>query len=659
MLRTLHRFRLVFLVILLLSSFALAFSGFAYSWITPNTERQAIMIDDSGVSFRDLENERKELDQIYRQQFGENYFRILEQLKVNLQEQATDRAIQSHLLTREADRIGFAASPQTVANQLASEFGSFPNPREQYSQFLMSIGMSSQEFEERIRQGLIRSQLEQIVRDSSLPSDREVRASIALEKTKYSVDYVMLRPEDHMDEVSAPSDASIQEYYEENASEFELPERVTYAFATLDPAKFLDIVEVFPDDVELYYTDHEQNFTTPERRTVRLIRVNEKEAASSKETAAKKTAAKPSENGGANEESAKSKPSDTLLKKLEGGADFAATAKSSSTHESAANGGLLGTLNQTELASKLGEPRAREIFALSKGKAAVLQTAETDSSDLILIEEIIPASLKSLEEVRTEIEAELRAREAPAFVAAKGEELLEEWKSADNSLAEFIASESLKGRELSVSTSASLADENASPEGYPGLTLKVLEGADGSRSLIDLGQHTLLVEVLERKTSEIASLDAVKSKIVEILKRRDSTSKARELAQLIVDEMSSGKHTLLSEAAQPSGQKLLTLTDLTREQSNAPFNDGDLERAVFSETKAPSKVSQVHVKDGAYYVVQVTAITPPTTEEVEKELVEQRDEEATAMSGIILASLLNDLKASSRIEFGPGVLGQN
>lgn len=651
MLRTIHRYRLIFLIILVLSSIALAFSGFAYSWISPSQERHAIAIDDTSISFRDIENERRELDRIFRQQFGPQYFRILSQLNINVQQQAVDRAIQNALLTREASKIGFASGPGAVANQLAAEFGSLPDPRQQYSAFLDSIQMTSQEFERRLEQGLLRAQLEQLIQNASIPSERELAGAVRLEKTKYSVSYVTLSGDSFLSEVPDPSADSIAAYYEDNASDFEIPARVSYGFVDLEPSKFLDVVELFEDDIEIYYTDNEHEYTTPERRTVRVIEVRTPSPASKDPPAAAPTGTEPPEK-------TKEQIAEELLAKLGSGGTFADLAKKHSAHESASTGGLLESATEQELAAKVGAASAQEIFSLPQGKPQVLSSGSATGALIALVEEVKPLTVTPLSEVRAAIEERIRAREAPAFVAAKAEEWLEDWRKQGVPLKDFIASEQLAPRNLELKDSGGLRDASQDPEGFGGLSAKVLEQVDDTRLLLDLGNRIVLAEVSEFKAPEVQTLEQVTPTIVSELRKSAAATRAKEVAQLIVDGLRSGTHKSLEQAAAASGQALLKLTDLTRDQATAPFNENPLKRAVFSALQAPLLPSEVLTKDGQHFVVQVDSLTTPSESEVLAAIKEAREEEANALSGVVLASMLNQLKANSKIDISAGVIGQ-
>ena len=659
MLRTLHRFRILFLAFLVVSSVALAMSGFAYQWLAPNrSSAAAIRVDDTELTFNDVSTERRELDRLYRSQFGANYHRVLESVGLNIQQQAVDRSIQSALMDKEAQTLGFGAGKNSVRAQLERELAASPNPQEQYRILLREMDMTAQEFESRLRRDLVRTQLEQAVRASSIASEKETAASVLQEKTLVSVDYLALKAEDFLPETKAPSDAEISRHYDENASDFEIPARVSYSYAVLSSDKFLDIVEVFPDDVEIYYTDHQSDYMLPEQRSVRMIELQD---AATKGAAAKKSTDKKDAKAPAADETPET-PSEELKKlaesigaSIKGGKAFADLAKADSKDASAAKGGELGSLTKEQLTAKVGAEAATAVFALEAGKVTEAITSEA-TIRLFLVDSVTPAKAKELSEVRPEIETIIRKREAPAFTAAKSAELLDAWKASGKSLNDFVTLGDLASRNLDTAPVAGLKDKSWDPPGLTGLTERSLEQVDDRQQVVDLGDKFVLVEVAESKEPEVEPLANVKPKIIDLLKRRDAGNQARAMAQSIVDEMKAGKFKDLQAASASAGQKLESLASISRSQPTAPFNQGELRTELFGIQQALATPSRVITKDGVYYVVQATKLEIPKASELQKEILEAREGENQELARLVLTSLLNERKAQAKIDIEPNLL---
>ena len=275
-----------------------------------------------------------------------------------------------------------------------------------------------------------------------------------------------------------------------------------------------------------------------------------------------------------------------------------------------------------------------------------------------MVDSVIPGTPKELSEVRSEIEQIIRKREAPAFVAAKASELFEQWEKSSASLADFVAGDALKDRSLIINSSVPLAEKGMDPAAFTGLTERVLDQSDQRKQLLDLGDKSVLVEVTESREPEVPALNLVRQRIVELLKRREAGTRARTIAQTLVDELSGNKYPSLEAAASASGQKVKTEKNMTRQAPAAPFNEGDLKQALFSTTEANQAPTRVISVSGTHYVFQVSEITPPNEAEIAKELIKAREDQRKAASALVLAALINDRKAAARIDIQPGVLGR-
>lgn len=153
--------------------------------------------------------------------------------------------------------------------------------------------------------------------------------------------------------------------------------------------EFEEAVEVSEADVLQYYQDHQERFTHPERVFVRRIFVPSGKEAQDRAAAAARL--------------------EELRAQLDAGADFAELAKTYSSGPSAEKGGAVGWVARGDLVKKLEEA----VFALEDG--GVTDVLEMESGFVLLkVDKREAAGTASLDEVRTEIEPELRAKYAGA-----------------------------------------------------------------------------------------------------------------------------------------------------------------------------------------------------------------------------------------------------
>ena len=151
--------------------------------------------------------------------------------------------------------------------------------------------------------------------------------------------------------------------------------------------EFEKAAEVTEDAVNTYYQENQSKFAHSERVQVRRIFLEA--------SADKKVRAQVKQRIGG------------LKKQLDDGADFAELAKANSSGPDAAQGGLLGWISRGDLVKNLEDAA----FALPEG--GVSDVIETDFGFTILkVEKKESAGTPALDDVRTKIEPELRAKYA-------------------------------------------------------------------------------------------------------------------------------------------------------------------------------------------------------------------------------------------------------
>jgi len=622
---------------------ALAMSGFGVDLIQRRHEPYAIKVNERLISFDDFNQERRALEQRYREMFGQNYNQIVESLRLNLKEQAKDTIIADTLLEEKARALGFHASNNAVAQIIHKEL--FPEGFnvERYRLFLQSIGLTSQQFEESVRRQVLRSQLTGLLNNISFASRRETETAILLEDTRYSLDYLEISPDSFAKVVTAktgssktappaPSEAEIEAYYHAHNTEYETPARVAYDYVVFDPQNFVDRVEVSPEDIEIFYADNLSRFTTAEEIKVRHIQFNI-----------------PPQADPAKKEEIKKK-AESVLAKAHAGESFEALAKGNSSDVlSAPKGGDLGWIRR----GKMGQAFDETAFKLLEGEVSdLVETAE--AFHIIKVEEHRPERQKELDEVRAEIEMEIRRREAPAYAKSKAEDWFAAFQTSELPLPEFAAQHKLGA----VKTSG-LLQKDSNPEGLPNLTTQVMEARGDTKQLIDIGEKSVLVSVTDYREPETQPLSAVRDKVIEALYKEAARKLARETAQNIIDQLNQGTYKSLREAGVALKLPVQESKDLTRAKVSGIFLNPELQSAVFSTAQEMQKPTRFFEVGQNFYLFQVTMIQRPKPEEVQTRVQKARRQESRRLGEILLKSLLNKLKAEAKIDIDPAVLAED
>ncbi len=631
MLRTIRKYRRSVLGLVAIGLVALAMSGFGVNLINPRSKDiYAIKVNNRLISHEEVQLEKRSIEQRYRQMFGQNYAQFMKTFKLDIKQQAIDKLISDTLFEQAAAELGFFAGDKTVTGIIRSEL--FPNGFDsgRYASFLEQTGMSAKQFEDSIRAQALRAQFARVLQDVSIPSQRETRVSVERQNTKYSVEYVEFNPSKYTKEASAPSEEEIETYYNEHSEDFKEPAKASFNYIILNPQDFIGAVEFTNEDVELYYAEHQTEYVTPEEIRAQHILISLPKDADSKK-----------------KEELKKKAEEASKKAKEGEAFESLAKKYSDDLASATKGGEIGWVKKGQFSKNFDDAA----FKLLEGE--VSEIIETPTGfEIIKVEEIKPSRQKDLPEVRAEVEAAIRNREAPAYMSVQAAHYLESWTAGEKKLSDFAAD-----KKLTAESSKGLLDKTTDPSPVlKGLTSQVIESGEEAKQLVDLGDKVALVEVTEFKPSQIATLSEVRNKIISLIKDKAAQQKAKASAQKVIDDLAVSSDPSLKKFAESQGLKVEQIVDASKDKATGVLAAPQVNATVFSAIKEMEKPSKVLEANNSFYVVQITSIKAPSTEEIESEMKKFREKQGSELGDLLLKSLLEKLKAEAKIDIDPTLM---
>src|SRR3989442_8169702 len=362
--------------------------------------RQGVaVVPGQAISRRDLEQATAALNRQY-EQLLRGRADLLRGL--NLSGQALDQLIEQALLRHEAARLGIAVTNAEIDDRVKrmpelQENGRFDRSR---LEAVLHGERVPGEFEDAIRQSILRQRLQALVTDGVGVSDGELEERYRFDHEKANLAFVRSAAADLAATITL-SDDERQKDLDAHADSYRVPARVRARYVAYRPADFLSQVEVKDDDVAEYYALHkEDKFTEPEQVRARHILV--------------KTAA----DAGPDAKAAARKKAEELLAKVKAGADFGVLAKERSEDAgSAANGGDLGLFRWGRMTPALGGAA----FALQGG--GLRDVVETPFGfHVIKVEEHRPGGVKPLETVHDEIVDTLKRERSLALARKQAEE---------------------------------------------------------------------------------------------------------------------------------------------------------------------------------------------------------------------------------------------
>jgi peptidyl-prolyl cis-trans isomerase D len=643
MIKLIHRYKQSIGIVFLFVAFCFAISGVTVDVLSGQKSRRpyAVKVNDKEFSFADFKRAEMRLENQYKQMLGENYAKLAQSLSLNVPQQAVDNMIDGYLIEEQGRALGFAAGEAESNNYIVKAFsparGGNGFSLEAYRSVLRQNGVSAAEFERDARGIIVQEAFRGLLSDVGFATSHDVKARILREETKYSFVAAEVSPDTVLSEVSTPSDVDAQKYYETNATDYELPARVSYDYIVFEPSNFTKEVSVLPADIEIFYADNQARFATPEEVRVRSIKFlypkdpDPKRMADVRERAQK-----------ALEEANSQKPFESLV------------AIYSDDIPSKAVGGDRGWISKAKAPKEYGA----SVFDTPKGEIAALVEADY-GFEVVKIEDKKPAGQRSLDEVRAEIEAEIRKREAPAYAAAKARELVAVAKKENRPLTEVELSAG-----LTASTTDGLLDDSKNPAAtLSGLTRQVLQLPTAERlipAVLDIGDSSVLVKVKEYQDISTAPFADVKEKVLTRMKLEAAKKLAEQRARELLDATKSTPERDIQKSAAEKKITVVGPFEITRANPSAAQFDSltaEMRNDLLNTTTANTLLEKLYKGSKGFVVLQVTSISKPTetsSAEQRKFQSQASQEMARAMVESVLAQAKD--KAQSTIDFDPGLL---
>jgi peptidyl-prolyl cis-trans isomerase D len=269
--------------------------------------------------------------------------------------------------------------------------------RERYDMALQNERMSPETFDAALRRDLIVQQLSGALSDSGFVSRSTADQFAALRAQQREVSEHRVQAD--AKRVQIPAD-SIRAFYDSNPARFQVPEAVQIEYLTLSADALMVSEQVDPGEVRKYYEANLSRYGEPEQRRASHILISVK--------------------GGASEEDKRKSRAraESILAKLRSApGSFAELAKKESGDPgSASQGGDLGFFSR----GMMVRPFEDAAFGLKPGQISGL--VETDFGfHIIKVTGVKPGKMKTLEQVRPEIEGELKKQQAGRHFAEAAE----------------------------------------------------------------------------------------------------------------------------------------------------------------------------------------------------------------------------------------------
>jgi peptidyl-prolyl cis-trans isomerase D len=508
------------------------------------------------------------------------------------------------------------------------ENGQFSMAR--YEAALRGQGTSQQQFEAQLRQDLILQQLVGAVGDTGIVSNASAEAMLRIQSEERQVAELRIAPEQFADKVKIDA-ASVQKYYDDNQKQFELPEQAKAEYVVLSLDALLAQISVSDAELKAWYESHQDRYQQAEERRASHILV----MANSDASAADKS-------------KAKSKAEEVLKEVQKLPAKFAELAKQHSQDPgSAAKGGDLGFFARGMMVKAFEDT----VFKQKEGDVSGLVQSEF-GYHIIKLTGIKAGKQRSLEEVRPEIEGELKRQAASRKFAETAEAFTNTVYEQSDSLQPVVEKFKLKVQQ------SSWLPKNPNPQIAAALgpigNPKVLASLFSEDSLknkrnteaVEVAANTLLAaRVLEYKPAAVKPFDSVKAEI-------EARLKAQEVSLLVKQAGASKLADLQKGGEDKTGWALVKNVSRLQGRQVPPA----AMQAIFKADvqKLPAYVG-VELGGGNYMLYKIMKISQPEKADDNQRKMLQR-EYSTIVAQEDFAAYLGALRARYKVDINKEAL---
>ena len=434
--------------------------------------------------------------------------------------------IQRRLLVDSALRSGMAVGDEQLKSIIASEpsfhdgTGNFSMTL--YEQFLKNEGQTPASFESRLRQDIMLRQVAGGFADSGFVPRTVVERLARLAEQRREISHALIAPDKFLSRVKLDADAA-RKYYDANPAEFRIAEQARVEYVVLSMAALMQEVKLDPAEARQYYETNRRQFEVAESRQAAHIFFSFEPGAGAEAMS-----------------KARAQADEVYQQVRKKPASFTELAKKHSQDPgSATRGGDLGFLPRGAMKDI---PEFEEaLYKLKPGEISAPVESKL-GFHIIRVTAIQPAKGKSFEEMRAQIEAELRKQGAAKRFAQLADTF--------NNVA-YEQSDSLKpAAEVAKSQPQTSNWLTRAGAGEPALNNPKLLAAIFSEDALRNKRNTEAVEVtpgilvtarvIEHKPEGAQPFESVRGDVEKRLAMREATRLAAEQGRRLLEDLRKG-----------------------------------------------------------------------------------------------------------------------
>ncbi len=596
-------------------------------------DKDVATVSGQSISSQDFENALRSQQQQMQRALGKNFDPTMFD-NPEVRQQVLDGVVNQRLLQVTAQDMKLT-TPDAQISKVILEIPDFQDSGKfsltKYDEVLKLNGLNRASYEQRLRGDLAQQPLQDVLGRTNFASAAQAGLYQKLTEQAREIQVATMDPTAFLAQAKV-DDVQIKAEYEKSPDSYRAPEQMKIEYLQLNQAALQGSVTVSSDEIKGEYDKRLKEFSAPEERRASHILLSFEKDDKGQSKAASKDGAKTE--------------ADAILKQVTGAPQekFAELAKQKSKDPgSAAQGGDLGFFGRGQMV----KPFEEAVFAMKSGE--IRGPIESDFGyHIIRLTETKPERIRPLEEVRAQIEGELKQQKAGRLFSENAEKFQNRVYEQSDSFARIADELKLEVKKTDWSTRSQVQALAAGNQKFVQTVFSSASiAAKKNSEAVDLGNNSLIsARVLEHKPSAVRPLDDVKAQITQQLQRRLGA----ELA------VKAGAEKLA--AAKTGNDAGLTFSPVQKllRQSAVPGVNQALSKSVFAADVSKSATVVGGTNDaGGYTIARVLKVVEPEIATPDK-LKSLSQRLASQGGGDLTSAYLAALKEHIKVEVKKGAI---
>ena len=553
-------------------------------------------------------------------------------------QRAADQLVDRQALVAEAQHMGLKATPQEVKDELQhgrySEIffpgGTFIGEAE-YQGLLQQHNLIPATFEDSVGKEILISKLQALITGSASVSDAAIRQEFDKQNTKVKFEYAVLSQDD-IKKGLHPTTEELKAFYDSHQKNYanSVPEKRKVKYVMIDLSRIQGGVQVTHDELQSYYNQHRDQYRVAEQAKVSHILIK---------TPLPGPDGKVDEKGVAEAQ----RRAEDLLKQLKAGAKFEDLArKYSEDPGSAKEGGSLGSIGKGRTVPEF----EKAAFSLPKGQISDL-VKSSYGFHIIRVDDRQDAHMKTLEEVKDQIEPNLKQQKAQQIAQKQAEELLQQAKTQG-----LDAAASAKG--MSVITSEFFGRKDMLPGLGPAPQFMDAVFTTAEKSPPEMAatsQGFAVFDLLEVKPQSTPTFEEIRTRVEQEFKNERSSVLLSQKAQELSDR-AKAEHDL-KKAAKELGAVVKT-SEFVSPDGQVPDIGSMTGPAAVAFSMKPGDISGPINSGANGVVIAITEVQAPSEtdfaakhDQIRDTLLQGKEQE---LFGLFVTNLREQMEKTGKIK---------